>query len=236
MTEVGPFEKARRYIESHAHDTDATRRKPGGPCITISRQTGAGADRIGEKLIDYFQKLDEEFILFDKNLIDKILTDNDLPQKISEYFPEDKVPAIRTAMNELFGIHPPIMKLLRESAKTILQLARMGNVIIVGRAANIITANLQNSFHVRLIAPVDARIKNMQTYYEMSAKEATEFVEKEDKARKNFVSTNYHKDGDDPTGYHLIVNVQLFTFEEAAAIIGGAVVMKFPAWFQQGKA
>ncbi len=232
MKESGPIDKAKRYIESHTIDADSHRKKKGGPCITFSRQTGAGADRIGEKLIEYFERFNQEFVLFDKTLIDKILEDNELPNKISTYFHEDKFPIISTTMNELFGIHPPIVKLLRVSAKTMLQIGQIGNVILVGRAGNIVTANLPNSFHVRLVAPLDVRITNMQTYYQMGHKEAANFVEKEDKARENFVSANYHKDVDDPTLYHIVVNVHAFSVDESAAVIGNAVMMKFPGWFE----
>ena len=228
MKELGPLEKAKQYFESHTKDFESGGRKEVGPCITISRETGSGADRIGEKLIDFFRKFDRELMLFDRNLLDKILQDNTLPKKLSEYFPEDKSPAIRTAVNELLGIHPPMMKLLHHSAKTMLNLGRMGNVILVGRASNIITASLPNSFHVRLVAPHDVRVKNMQTYYSMGLKEATDFVEKEDKARKNYVSSNYHKDIADPTLYHLIINVHALSLEEAASIIGNAVLLRIP--------
>ena len=231
MKTLSPVEKARRYFEAHEHDADGNIKKKGGPCITISRETGTGADRIGEKLIEYFAQFEQEFTLFDKNLIDKILEDNSLPHKLTEYFPEDKSPALRTTMNELLGLQPPMMKLLHKAAKSIYSLALMGNVILVGRAANIITAKLPNCFHIRLVAPHHERVQNMQHYYNMNPKEALEFVDKEDKARSKYVEANYNANANDPNAYHMVVNVSLFSIEEAAEIIGNAVVMKYPARF-----
>ncbi len=232
MKEMGPLEKAKKYFESRTRELEGGRKEP-GPCVTISRETGTGADRVGEKLIEYFHAYGQEFLFFDKNLIDKILQDSTLPQKISEYFPEDKTPALRTTVNELLGIHPPMMKLLHHATKTMLNLGRMGNVILVGRASNIITANLPNSFHVRLVGPHEIRVKNMQTYYQMTLKEATDFVDKEDKARKNYVNSNYHKDVDDPTLYHMVMNINALSVEETATIIGEAILLKLPAWKKQ---
>lgn len=227
---TGPLEKAKHYLELHEHDQNTGLRR-GGPCITISRETGAGADRIGERLIEFFRQFEQEFTLFDKNLIDKILEDNDLPHKLSAYFPEDKVPALQSTMNELFGIHPPLMKLLHKATKTILQLADLGNVILVGRAANVITAKLPNCFHVRLVAPHETRVKNMEKYYGMGLKEAMDFIDREDKARRKYVESNYHKDIADPTLYHLVLNVHLLSLDEAAKLIGGLVTTRFPDRF-----
>ncbi len=231
MPVIGSFEKAKHYIESHEKMLDSRKHK-GAPCITISRETGTGADRVGEALINYFTQFNVPFTLFDKNLIDKVLEDNDLPQKLSSYLPEAKFPAIKTAMNEMFGLHPPIMSLLHKTTKTILQLAEMGDVIIVGRGANIITAKLYNCFHIRLIAPVDLRIKNMETFYNMTPKEATEFVKKEDESRNKYVKINYNRDVNDLTQYHLVLNTGQLSNEEIAEIVGGTVVMKFPERFK----
>ncbi len=45
MRVPGAYEKARQYIESHS---DMSQLKTGGPFITISRQTGIGAETICE--------------------------------------------------------------------------------------------------------------------------------------------------------------------------------------------
>ena len=108
----------------------------------------------------------------------------------------------------------------------------MGDVIIVGRGANIITARLHNCFHIRLIAPVELRIKNMETYYGMTLKEATDFVKREDEARNKYVKVNYNRDVNDLTQYHLVLNTGQLNNEEIAEIVGGTVVMKFPERFQ----
>jgi len=232
MQVIGSFEKAKHYIESSEKEFDSHRLKKGGPCITISRETGTGADRVGEALINYFARFEVPFTLFDKNLINKVLEDHDLPQKLSSYIPEGKFPAIKTAMNELFGFHPPLISLSHKTAQTILQLAEIGNVIIVGRGANIITMRLKNAFHIRLIAPVELRIQNMGIYYGMSPKEAEAFVKKEDEARNKYVKANFNRDTNDLTQFHLVLNTELFTNEEMAEIIGGSVVMKYPERFR----
>ena len=72
---------------------------------------------------------------------------------------EDKYRHLSSAVNVLLGLHPSQWSLLHKTTETVLQLARMGKIIIVGRGGNIITLKLKNVFHVRLIAPLENRIE-----------------------------------------------------------------------------
>lgn len=243
MNTLGAYEKCRRYIESHSQQTshsEKIRSKFGSyPCITISRETGAGADIISEQLADYFQSRTTENIIqwavFNKNLIKKVLQDHNLPSLVSNYLVEDKYSNVSSAIHEILGLQPSNWTLVQHTTETILQLARMGNVIIVGRGANIITANLQNAFHIRLVAPIENRINHVMHMYELMRKEAIEFIKREDAARKNYLLSNFYKNVDDPIHYHLILNTALFGFEETTNLIGDAVRRKFAGIFTESK-
>jgi cytidylate kinase len=101
----------------------------------------------------------------------------------------------------------------------------------VGRGANVITADLPNTFHVRLVAPVENRVRRIQQYYNLDKKEAQEYVKKEDLSRHSFYLKNFHKNVDDPLLYHMTLNTGLLTYKETAEIIAGAVVNRFPSFF-----
>ena len=107
----------------------------------------------------------------------------------------------------------------------------MGYVIIVGRGGNLITSKLENAFHVRLISPEEDRIENCIKYYNLSRKEAVDFIKKEEIARRHYIQTNFHQKIDDPLLYTLVINTHNLTFEEVAHIIGSAVVKKFAYLF-----
>ena len=57
------------------------------------------------------------------------------------------------------GLHPSSWTLVQQTNATILQLAQMGNVILVGRGATVITSKLNNVFHVRLVGSLEKRIE-----------------------------------------------------------------------------
>src|SRR5579864_9468147 len=123
--------------------------------ITISRQTGSGGHTIAEKLAEHLACRDgstgHPWSVFDRNLVEKVLEHHNLPVRLARFMPEDRVSEINDIMDELFGLHPSSWLLVRKTSETILHLAELGNVIVIGRAANIVTARLPHAFHVRLV-------------------------------------------------------------------------------------
>lgn len=238
MNSISPFEKAKRYIETHSSDAGNLKviSKLGiNPCITISRQTGAGADKVANELINFFQPhLKEdlpEWTIFDHNLIKKVLEDHNLPLTLSKIMEEEKYSAIKSIANELLGGRPTSWTLVHKTTETILQLAHIGNVIIVGRGANIITSALKNSFHIRLISTIEDRVKHTMEVYKLKEAEAVNFIGKDDEARKDYLKTYFSKDIDDPLLYHMIINTHLISPKEAAELIGHSVMLRFPNEF-----
>jgi hypothetical protein len=231
----GPYEKAKQYIESHQIVSLEKSGHPHGPCITISREVGAGADIVSEKICGTLQKRAKDehvkWTLFDKNLIEKVIEDNNLPEKLNAYLEEDKITEINSIVSELLGLHPPVWLLVHKTAQTILQLASMGNVIIMGRGSNIVTAHMKNVFHIRLVAPLEERINRMQEIFKLSRKEAKESIKKDDEIKKHYLQHHYHKDINDKYLYHLIINTQLLPYEEAADLICAHALKKFPQYF-----
>jgi cytidylate kinase len=133
----------------------------------------------------------------------------------------------------LLGGQPGIWDLIHKTTRTILQLGQTGNVIIIGRGGNIITARLKNSFHVRLVASMEDRIKHVQEYYQLDRTKSIEFIKKDDAARKNYLMTYFNKNIDDPLLYHLTINTTILPYEDAAQLIGMQVLQKFPEMFKK---
>ncbi len=241
MRVLSPIEKARIYIESHSkssEDSEQKKHKPiTGPCITFSRQTGAGADAISEKLAQFLQlhsaNKEYHWTVFNRNLVEEIIKEHNLPERLSSFLIEDKISAISTMMNQLFGLHPPQWTIVHSTTQTILQIAELGFSIIVGRGANIITQKFLNCIHIRLVGPIEERILHTARVYNLNRKEAIRFIQKEDGAREKYVYSNFRKNIDDPLLYHMIINSGLLSFDDAAVLIGNFIIKKFPAYFDK---
>ena len=235
---IGAYEKCKRYIDSHTQKTDNNFfRREIYPCITISRQAGSGAKPVCEKLVNIMDEYSEpegvKWAYFDRNLIEKVLEDHNLPKQISEFMEEGKYKHLSSVVNELLGLKPAEWTIIHKTTDTILQLARMGSVVIVGRGANIITSKLNNAFHVRLVASMEKRIDYMQSLMKFTEKEALNYIKKEDENRKKYLKSYFDVDADDPLLYHMVVNTDLLTHKGAAYLIAEAVVLKFSHLFPQ---
>jgi cytidylate kinase len=222
-----------RYLESVKYESQLLReslvRPPSVPrqVITISRETGSGAHVVAQELVPRLQARalpgSSPWAVFDRNLVDRVLKDHELPDRLAEFMPEDKVSGIADTIDELFGLHPSAWTLLRKTADTILRLAALGNVILIGRGANILTAKLEHAFHVRLVGSVERRVEYIQEHQHLGREAAAEYVRVEDLGRRRYVKKYYGADIDDPLLYHLVINTDRVPYAEAARMIAEAV-------------
>lgn len=217
------------YLKSQCRYVDSENKEPKKvlPFITISRQTGSGGITIGEKLVNYLRGHEQKkticpsWTLFDRNLIETVLHDHNLPMEFAKFMPEDKVSETKDMVEELFGLHPSEWALAHKTSETILHLAQLGNVILVGRGANVITRKfLSTGFHVRLVGSLEMRIRHVQDYYHLKRDDAASFVKKEDEGRKRYLKQNFDKDIDDSLLYDVVINTDFISYDDAAKMIG----------------
>ena len=222
MTGTDNFAKYRSYflsqkdrpsLSSHGHSR----------FLTISRQAGAGAETVAHLLADKLNlassKDERPWTVFDKNLIAKVLEDQDLPQAIAGHVSEDKDTTIQALVGELLGLHPSMWTIFHHTSDTVLKLARIGRCIIVGRGGNIITAKLKGGIHIRLVAPESVRIAHLKAYFGLDDKAATKFMHEHDEGRRRYVKSNFDRDIDDPLLYHAVLNTGLLGFEQTADLL-----------------
>ena len=197
--------------------------------VTISRQTGCGAVIVAGKLAHYLQQHSPpdapKWTVFDRELMDKVLADHNLPKYLAKFLPEDRASQIEDTLADIFGVHPPTHTLVKQTAETLLQLAELGDAIIIGRAGNIVTARLPHVLHVRLVAPLEDRIERICRDDHKTPAEARRFCLEEEQARTRYVKTYFQADINDPLLYHLTINTSRMGCDNAARIIGDAVLL-----------
>ncbi len=218
--------EAVRY-QSRPRRESGPRPVPHQPVVTISREAGSGAHIVGETLVELLQTRarpgSTPWTMFDRELVERVLKDHELPERLARYMPEDRVSVISDTLDELFGVHPATRTLVRATAETILRLAEIGHVILIGRGACLITSKLGAAFHVRLVGSLARRIEHVQTYRGLDPREAAEYVRRHDEGRKRYVREYYGKDIDDPLLYHLVINTDRVSYGDAARMIADAV-------------
>ncbi len=224
-------EKTRSFIERHfgtkGKDTSGISAKP---AITLSRQEGAGGLEVASNLASYLEThtaSHEAWTVFSQHLVAKVLEDHDYHKGIGDFMKEGHKGSLTDAFEEFLGLHPNTWTLVEKTNATIFRLAQIGNVILVGRGANIVTGELQNVFHVHTVGSLENRIERAQKVFNLDQKAATKYIKQKDKSRKRYVKDNFDKDMDDPLLYHVVINTDLVKYDEAARIIGNEVIVRF---------
>lgn len=223
------IDKYRAYLISQK-DRPASRAAGQQPFVTLSRQAGAGAESVAKLLADKLNARGAQdaqpWVVFDKNLISKVLEDQSLPGEIAGLVKEDKDTTIRALVGELLGLHPSMWTIFHHTSDTILKLARIGRCIIVGRGGNIITAKLKHGVHVRLVATESVRLAHLKAHFNMDDKTAQKYLHDEDTGRRRYIKTNFEKDIEDPLLYDAVLNTGLLGFERTAEILAAMLAAK----------
>ncbi|HEY5912813.1 MAG TPA: cytidylate kinase-like family protein, partial [Verrucomicrobiae bacterium] len=158
------------------------------PVVTISRQSGSGAHSVAEKLAAHLEAQGGDnscpWKVFDHNLVREALAEHSLPRRLARFMTEDGASQLTDTMDELLGTHPPSDLLVRHMAETILRLAKRGNVILIGRGANIITGKMPNVLHVRLVGSLEKRAEHLRRIRDLGKKAALELIRREDRGRR----------------------------------------------------
>jgi len=198
--------------------------------VTISRQTGSGAHIVAERLAEILQtRLPKEacpWTVFDRNLVETVVKEHDLPERVARFMREDRISSISDTMEELFNLHPPSELLVRKVTETILHLVELGNVIVIGRGATAITAKLPNVFHVRIVGSLEKRVQHVQELNHVSKEAALRIVQLEDRGRRRYGKRYFRLDLENPLLYHLIINTDLVSYDDAARIIAEAMLKR----------
>jgi Cytidylate kinase-like family len=221
------MDRCREYViytlEERKRRPTHGRQPPGGPAITIAYETGSGAHEVARRLAAILQagepKGSGPWTVFDRQLVQKVLEEHHLPQRLAKFMPEDRRRYIQDVLEELVGLRPPSWVLVPKITASILHLADAGHVILVGRGASAVTARMPNVFHVRLIASLAGRVQRVQQLENLSPAEAGKFIASSDRGRGRYVSAYFHTRVDDDLQYHLVLNTDRIPPPEAAELI-----------------
>jgi cytidylate kinase len=197
------------------------------PFITLSHETCAGATTLGQHLLPLLNEhLHEEgrsWMFLDKDLINRALGLNNLPEQLAHYLPEDRISEIKGLIGEMVGLHPPLWELEHQVTEAIMKFARLGCVILSGRAAHLITRDMPGGFHLRMVAPLESRIHRAQTMRQSSRSSAEQFIRETDGARERHLQTQFDEDINDPHLYDLVINTDRIPTATAAQLVLTAV-------------
>ena len=98
-----------------------------------------------------------------------------------------------------------------------------GNLVYHGLAGQFLLRGLPGVLRVRLISPLEKRVRALQeTQRRMTTKAAEDFIRNVDQDRRRWVKVTYGADVEDPSLYDLTVNLRSLSVDSACAAIAEA--------------
>lgn len=158
--------------------------------ITISREFGSGGKYIGEQVAD---KLEIPF--YDKSIIEKIAKETGLVEeyieRFSEYAPRKNIFAYSFVARDSNGksIEDYIMSIQR---KVILDIAKEGPCVIVGRSADYILKDDYDVINVFIYGEKNEKLKRIMDLKKLDERSALKLMEETDKKRS--INYKYYTD------------------------------------------
>lgn len=104
------------------------------PFVTISRQMGAMGEEIAYRTSNILSEMSEgnrPWIVVDKDLGQRVIEDHQLPKRLSRFFSGEQTLSIEEHIEGMLGISAPEATMIESMTRTIIQLARIGQVILV---------------------------------------------------------------------------------------------------------
>ncbi len=193
--------------------------------ITIGRNLASGGRKLGRILA---KRLEYHYV--DKSLFQKIAEDLNVSEKTLESFEKSREYRISNIFSKLFsksyiqrivGFDKSIVEEqeYQTSLKNlVLETAKEDNVVIVGRAAYFFLKDVENCYHIHLIAPMDWRKKYAVEKLKIAPDHVQETLEKSDINHLWFHRLICGERFDDPFLFHQTLNMNLIPIEKAVDV------------------
>lgn len=167
-----------------------------GPVITISRQSGCEARKIGAMLISELNQhtKGKPWRCVDKEILEQSAKELNLSTSKIEHFYKGKekskfidmfISFSKTYVNDL--------KIRNTIKEILLSMCRQGHVVLIGRAGAAILQDQPNTLNVRLTAPFYWRIETIMKNKNSTMEEAEEWAIETDENRHNLFYTFLEK-------------------------------------------
>ena len=192
-----------------------------GPCVLFSRECGSrGAEiahLVGERL---------QWQVFDSEIVEQIARRARVRTPLVESVDEHVRSHWRRSLHpfrERAGIKPETY--LYHLHEVMLTLGHHGDVVIVGRGAQFVLP-AACALRVRVVAPLSFRVARIVSARQWTMEAATEFVQKCESSRVDFIENVFHQDTTSPLNYDLVLNSGALNLGAAADIVLAALQAK----------
>lgn len=200
-----------------------------GPVITISREVGCSGLPLGRKIAEFLNKKRRsvDWKVLSKEIFYQSAQELNMdPERVRRVFKQSDKYTFEEILNAFSNKNYKSEKRIIKTVTDVVQsFAIEGYTIIVGRAGHIIACNIKNALHIRLTAPLNFRIEEIQKKDGISRIEAISRIEKIEKERISFRKA-IHQENLHEELFDLIINRKSFTENEIVELVDLAMEKK----------
>jgi cytidylate kinase len=210
---MNPIELVKKYLRERLKlNPDQT----GFPFVTISRESGAGGHTLAREILRQLERSTDAdwargWEVFDYRLCLLLAQDPEMNAPLDSLLREEYQSSFQQALFDILTGHDEQYKLHKRIFEVIRILGMIGRVVIVGRAGNLVTRDLHNGVHLRLVAPVPLRVKQMMELMDADEETARREMEKQDRERAEMVRDYFNRDIASPLDFDCVWNMGTVT-------------------------
>ena len=186
-------------------------------CLELLQQCGLKYSRGRDQLIGFGENMPVDFLL---------VRDDDIPGLVRDDVCDLGICGLNVLEDWISSLvhrhHLWPDEYLKHLMRVVGTICRHGNAIMVGRGGNFLVSG-DNAFRVRIVAPLDIRVKNVCNEFGGDTKSVTRRVVKTDSERRAFIRKYFYKDIADPLNYDMVLNTGAMSLDDAVKTIKGAV-------------
>ncbi|MGD2069151.1 MAG: cytidylate kinase-like family protein [Gemmatimonadota bacterium] len=198
--------------------------------ITVAREFGSGgsdlAGAVGRRL--------GWTVLHDREVVRRVAARLGAPERDVEASDEHVATLAERLGASLAGAFPEVVlppsapsvdvdRVADAAVTVLLEAAVEPDVIVVGHGGMCLFADRGDSLHVRVVASLEHRVAEVVRRLEMSDEAAREEIHARDVDRRGYIRRRYGPEWDDPTLYHLVINIERVGPDSAAAMVATLV-------------
>lgn len=198
----------------------AITREPGTklPVITLSMEPGSGGICVAVEIAKHF-----DFDIYNRDIVHRIAQSVKASEALIDGVEKERFSGVSDFISSLVRdqyLHPDVY--LDHLMKVVAAIAHHGRAVIVGRGANFILPP-DHRFSIRVVAPLERRVKNVADYFKVSQEEAKKRIVVRESRRRAFVRQAFNANINDTYHYDLVLNTGRMTTKMAVSAVAAAV-------------
>lgn len=200
------------------------------PFITISREYGCEGTLLAYQLqavLNERCRPSFTWVAYDHQLIDQVADEMHLTRAVVESIDGHR----RAEMTEFFETiltkRPTETVVIHKIAEVVRSLAIRGHTILVGRGSSLITQDLKNGLHIRLVAPHEWRVQRVAVDRHLTRDEAQRVVTEGETERQRFLNTFFSGDVSHQFTPDITIDNSRFNLAQIAEIVFTSLSARF---------